>query len=131
MSLYLCILDGDDEVDGWVLGHYGDFGSFRDAIAESLGASGFPVLMQHSDCDGEWTPSDARRLKNELKEIGEAFKDLPAIRHSDAFEHTSEHWESASTLYDCFHNVDGENLFEALDALCTVAISRDKPILFQ
>jgi hypothetical protein len=131
MSLYLCIFDGDDEIDGWVLGHYSDFGRFRDVIAESLDASRFPVLMEHSDCDGEWTPSDARILKNELKEIGEAFLDLPAVRHSDAFEHTSEHWLLASTLFDCFHNVDGENLFEALDALCTVAINQDKPILFQ
>ena len=87
--------------------------------------------MQHSDCDGEWTPSDAQHLKAELAEIGQEFQDLPPIRHVDAFEHTKDRWITASSLYDCFHNVDGENLFEALAALCTAAIERDKPILFQ
>lgn len=131
MSLYLCIFDEDEEVDGWVFGHYSDFGRFRDVIAESVDASRFPILMQHSDCDGEWTPSDARRLKRELSEIGAAFQELPAVQHEDSFEHTKEYWTTASSLYDCFHNADGENLFEALKELCTTAIERDQSILFQ
>ncbi len=44
MSLYLTIFDGDEEVTGWVFGHYSDFEYFRDVIAARLasrGLSGF------------------------------------------------------------------------------------------
>jgi len=32
MSLYLTIFDGDEEVTGWVFGHYSDFEYFREAL---------------------------------------------------------------------------------------------------
>ena len=51
MSLYLTIFDGDEEVTGWVFGHYSDFEYFRDVIAAKLRAEDYPVLMTHSDCD--------------------------------------------------------------------------------
>jgi hypothetical protein len=37
----------------------------------------------------------------------------------------------ADSLYDCFHNVDGENLFEALLELCKVAKEHGRPITFE
>jgi hypothetical protein len=37
-------------------------------------------------------------------------------------------WEAH---YDCFHNVDGENIFEALMTLCDEAMRRKQPIVFQ
>jgi hypothetical protein len=39
------------------VGHYSDFGCFRDTIARHLDAAHLPTLMKHSDCDGEWTLS--------------------------------------------------------------------------
>ena len=59
------------------VGHYSDFGCFRDTIAAKLGARKYPTLMQHSDCDGEWTLAEISTLERELKEIGDRFKQLP------------------------------------------------------
>jgi len=131
MSLYLTIFDGDEEVTGWVFGHYSDFGCFRDVIAAKLCAEDYPTLMQHSDCDGEWTPQELRSLRSELGTIAKRFKGLPPETSKGAFEHTAEYRRSSQSLYDCFHNVDGENVFEALIALCEEGIKRNKPVLFQ
>jgi len=131
MSLYLTIFDGEEEVAGWVFGHYSDFGHLREVIATKLRAQDYPTLMTHSDCAGEWTPQELARLRLELQLIGERFKGLPAAELRGAFEHTAEFRRGANCLYDCFHNVDGENVFEALIALCDEGIRRGKPILFQ
>ncbi len=131
MSLYLCIFDGEEEVTGWVFGHYSDFGYFRDVISAKLEANDYPTLMQHSDCDGEWSPKELRRLRSELETIGEQLRRLPAEQPSGALEHTAKFRRGAKSLYDCFHNVDGENVFEALIALCDEGIARDRPVLFQ
>jgi hypothetical protein len=131
MSLYLCIFDGEDEVTGWVLGHYSDFGCFRDVITAKLGAGDYPTLMLHSDCDGEWSPQDLRTLRSELQAIAERFRRLPTETPSGAFEHTAGFRRDANSLYDCFHNVDGENLFEALIALCDEGIQKNRAVLFQ
>jgi immunity protein 70 of polymorphic toxin system len=131
MSLYLAIFDGDNEITGWVFGHYSDFGVFRDTIKEKLSAKQFPTLMNHPDCDGEWLASDLPKLKDELQLIAIQFKKLPPESPQKAFEHTAEFRKNASTLYDCFHNVDGENIFEALIALCDEGLRLNKSILFQ
>jgi len=131
MSLYLTIFDGDDEVTGWVFGHYSDFEYFRDVIAAKLRAEDYPVLMMHSDCDGEWTPTQLPQLRREPELIGERFKQLPAEQPQGANEHTPEFRRGAQSLYDCFHNIDGERVFEALIALCDKGIRCDRPILFQ
>lgn len=131
MSLYFTIFDGDEEVTGWVFGHYSDFYYFRDVVTAKLRADEYPTLMTHSDCDGEWTPQELPHLRREFQLIGERFKQLPAEKPQGAFEHTAEFRRGARTLYDCFHNIDGENVFEALIALCNEGIRRDRPILFQ
>lgn len=131
MSLYLTIFDGDEEVTGWVFGHYSDFGYFRDTIAEVLKKEDYPTLMQHSDCDGQWSPNELIKLRRELLAVGERFKKLPPRSIPKAFEHTVEYRAGAASLYDCFHNVDGENVFESLIVLCDEGIRRQRPILFQ
>ena len=131
MSLYLAIFDGDEDVCGWVFGHYSDFGCFRDIIAAKLNAKDYPILMMHTDCDGEWTFGELPALRHELESIATAFRRLPPEAPKNAFEHNVELWKSARSLYDCFHNVDGENVFEALVALCDEGIRRNKPIVFQ
>ncbi len=87
--------------------------------------------MNHSDSDGEWLASDLPKLKDELQLIANQFKKLQPESPQKAFEHTVEFRKNASTLYDCFHNVDGENIFEALIALCEEGIRLNKPILLQ
>jgi hypothetical protein len=93
MGLYLCIFsDGHDrkEIAGWQLGHYSDFGCFRDAIARHLGMAGFPILMEHSDCDGEWSVAQLPGLVVELETIAAIFRALPPEEPKGAFEHTVE-----------------------------------------
>ena len=119
-----------EEIAECDVGHYSDFVCFRDAIARHLVPEGFPILMEHSDCDGEWTLAEIPGLERELRWIGDAFRKLPPEEPEGAFEHTSEYRAGADSLYDCFHNVDGENLFEALLELCTIAQSHQRPITF-
>lgn len=45
MSLYLAIFEDDQERAGWVLGHYSDFGAFRDKVAEIADGGRYPILM--------------------------------------------------------------------------------------
>ena len=162
MGLYLCIVskdkdkdeDGDSEIAGWQLGRYSDFGCFRDIIARHLGTTDFPILMEHSDCDGEWSVAELPGLILELEEIGAKFRTLPPEEPETAFEHpagyrdagrifelerigpqapfahTAEYREGARSLYECFHNVDGENLFGALITLAREGIRAKRPISF-
>ena len=57
MGPYLCIFseDEEDELGACGVGHYSDFGYFRDTIARPMKADDFSVLMTHSDSGGEWT----------------------------------------------------------------------------
>ena len=130
MSLYLAIFDGDEEVAGWALGHYSDFGYFREVVDLRM-ADQCPTLMLHSDCDGEWTVQQLPVLRAELVAIGRAFQRLPAEQPVGAFGHTAEHRRGARSLLECFHNVDGENLIEAMIALCDEGLRRGLPILLQ
>jgi len=118
VSLYLGLFDGDTEVAGWCFGHYSDFGCFRDVVASVADQARYPVLMGSSDCDSHWSPQQQRDLIDELAELAEIFRSHPPRPLKEAFEHTEDLRSNAKTLYDCFHNVDGENVFEALTALC-------------
>jgi len=131
MSLYLAIFDDDDEVDGWVLGRYSDFGYFRDVVARYFTIDQLPTLLGHSDCDGEWSSSELPSLRHELLAVAERFRQLPPEPVVDAFDHTERFRHDTHCLADCFHNIDGERLIDALLALVDHAESLDLPILFQ
>jgi len=122
--------DDPEEVAMCDVGHYSDFGCFRDTIAEHLDAARFPTLMNHSDCDGEWRLDEIPVLERELRAIGGAFQKLPPEEPRDAFEHAAEYRIGAKSLYDCFHDVDGDNLFESLLRLCAAAREHRRPITF-
>ncbi len=137
MGLYLCIFDGDEEIDGVEVGKYADFGLLRDTVRNTLEAglagSRFPTLMLHSDCDGSWSPLEAASLERELHTISEEFKRLPAAPLPTG-------WQIAvaktfglvpANLADCFFDVDGEPLLERLSALCRRSMQLNLSILFQ
>ncbi|MGO6971319.1 Imm70 family immunity protein [Rhizobium leguminosarum] len=137
MGLYLCIFDGDDELDGVEVGSYADFGTFRTAVAthveEGVEGSRCPMLMLHSDCDGQWFLEEVVLLRAELATITERFMELPP-------EPLGGDWkpEVAKTfglypanLYDCFFDVDGEPLLDRLMGLAQLSVERNLPILFQ
>lgn len=138
MGLYLCIFDGDEEIDGVEIGAYSDFSRFRVSIANLLEdgqpGSKYPVLQNHSGADGEWSPNECYILIDELTEIAEAFKTLPPIK----FEEKS--WQDNAiksgrvipkNLYDSFFDVNKEPLIERLIDLCQKSQKHNLPILFQ
>jgi len=131
MSLYLTVFSEGREVDGWVFGHYSDFGYFRDLVESVADPNAAPVFMTQSDCDGQWNVEDLPCLAIELMELSLLFKTLPPHEPEGAFEHTAEFRADAQNLFECFHNADGTNIFEALVGLCDLGNSRNEPILFQ
>ena len=137
MGLYLCIFDGDEEVEGVEVGPYADFDKFRDCVVRELeggnAGSELPTLILHSDCDGEWSPSEAGKLEKELIEISGEFRRRPPIS-------ISSDWQKKvmkslglriGNLYDCFFDVDGEPLLQRLIHLSRLSQERNLPILFQ
>jgi hypothetical protein len=72
-----------------------------------------------------WSPNDIGPFGRQLQEIAAAFRELPA-----ALDGISEDGVGAESLYDCFRNASGENLFECLLELCAVAIEHERPIIF-
>jgi hypothetical protein len=137
MGLYLCVFDGDDELEGVEVGSYADFAFFRNSVTAILenGIEGkkYPTLIIHSDCDGEWSPAESKKLRAELADISERFRCEPAVEFSAAWQKQVAKLLGLkpSSLYDSFIDVDGEPLLERLTRLCAVAIESGKPILFQ
>ena len=137
MSLYLCVFDDDEEVDGVAVGRYSDFGNFRDWIAVTLenGRAGarFPTVMLHSDCDGEWTVDECRLLGAELEIIGEELRTHPPTGSLSDWQRSviARVGLEVKSLYDCFIDVDGVPLVERLLALARLAEGCGLAILFQ
>ena len=137
MSLYLCVFDDDEELDGVDIGAYSDFGDFRNTIMRELesGTAGsqFPALMLHSDCDGEWSVQDCEKLEQELEMISAEFKQrAPKPFFAEWQKNVAKQCGlHPGNLYDCFIDVDGEPLLERLLGLAKLARRRELPILFQ
>ena len=120
MSLYLCIFNDDEEVDGVDVGAYSDFAYFRKIIAEVLengqAGSRFPTLLLHSDCDGEWSVVDCSKLQKEFEIINVELKEYPP---EDFFSEWQQKVANQiglrpKNLCECFIDVDGESLLAAV-----------------
>jgi hypothetical protein len=137
MGLYLCVFDGDDEVDGVEVGSYADFDFFRSHVTERLengiAGSKCPTLVRHSDSDGEWSPAECEALRRELTTIAEAFQKISPVPFPSEWQREVARSLALvpESLYDSFIDVDGEPLLERLIRLCDVAVERAAPILFQ
>jgi hypothetical protein len=137
MGLYLCIFDGGEDVAGLDAAAYGDWALFINAVIAHVEGgqrgSRVPVLTLHSDCDGEWSPAECVELVRALDEIERIFRKLPPEPPRDGWraEVAKEEGLRFETLYDCFFDVDGENLIERLRGLAKLAQSLDRPIAFQ
>ena len=137
MGLYLCVFADNEEIEGVEVGGYSDFDFFRSAVTDLLeggqAGSRFPTFILHSDCDGEWGPSDCKKLLEELLSISREFKELPAVEFRPGWqkEVAKSFGLKPGTLFDCFIDVDGEPLLERMARLCEVAIQKELPILFQ
>lgn len=137
MGLYLCVFEGEQELDGVVVGTYVDFDVFRSAVVNRLenGVSGskYPTLILHSDCDGEWTAGQCVELEKELQAVAAAFQRLPPSDFNSEWQKGVAKLLGLQprNLYESFIDVDGEPLIERLLALCRLAQERGQPILFQ
>jgi hypothetical protein len=137
MSLYLCVFEGDCEVDGIDFGSYSDFNSFRSLIGQILehGNTGslFPTLMLHSDSDGQWTTDECRQLKFEINIISQMFKKMPPSGFLSPWQREVSRQQGLSpmSLFESLIDVDGEWLLERLSQLCDTAIRYSQPIIFQ
>jgi hypothetical protein len=112
MSLYLCIFEYDCEVHGIDMGSYSDFNAFRYRILDICKSYNIVdplnILMNHSDCSGEWTPIECKKLVNELGFI----KNLLEKSHHEDLKET--------LMY-----IDG------ILYLCHLSVRYNNPILFQ
>jgi len=137
MGLYLCIFDGDEEVDGVEVGHYSDFNRLRDYLARELEGrnrgSRFPTLMLHSDSDGEWSAADCARLVLELNAISAEMRGQPPVPFvSEWQQHVGRSVGLVpKNAFESFIDVDGQFVLERMLHLATVALDRGLPILFQ
>ena len=137
MGLYLCIFDGDEDVDGVEVGAYADYNALRDYVVRELEAGNagarFPTFVLHSDCDGEWSVVECQRLHGELAEIVEALKERPAIDFASEWPKrvSKSIGLQPKNAFESFIDVDGEFLLERLQSLAQNAIERRLPILFQ
>jgi hypothetical protein len=137
MGLYLVVFDGDEEIAGVEVGTYSDFGAFRDYIVDELEggrfASRFPTLMDHSDCDGEWSLADCKLLQRELSILKNELESKPPAAFSSEWQTKvarSIGLQPRSALHS-FIDVDGEPLVERMLYLDSVALKRELPIVFQ
>jgi hypothetical protein len=137
MGLYLCIFDGDEDVDGVEVGAYADYGALLDYVVRELEAgragSRFPTFVLHSDCDGEWSVSECQRLQGELAEIVADLKERPAIDFTSAWQKVAAKSVGLKpqNAFECFIDVDGEFLLDRLQSLVKNAVKRRLPIVFQ
>jgi hypothetical protein len=137
MGLYLCIFDGDEELEGVVAGPYENYDGFIDCVTRELeggrAGSKFPTLILHSDCDGEWSPGEAAALEKELVTISEAFRRRPPVPINSDWQRRVIERDGLqiNCLYDCFFDVSGWPLLEGLIGLARLSVQRNLPISFQ
>jgi hypothetical protein len=137
MSLYLCVFDNSQELDGVEVGPYADFNALRDYIVAELEGgrpgSRFPTLILHSDCDGEWSVPQCYALHQELAVAMAAMEDRPAVPFASVGQA-----EIAGSLglvprnaFESFIDVDGDFVLARLQELTEFALQHKLPVLFQ
>ena len=137
MGLYLCVFDGDEEIEGVEVGCYSDFNAFRESVIDVVergnAGSVCPVLVQQPDSDGEWSPDDARKLLDELSIIETAMGQQPATQFNSPWKNdvAKTFGIRPRNLLACFFDVDGEPLVARLRELARSSIETSSPILFQ
>lgn len=137
MGLYLCIFDGDDELDGVEIGHYSDFNALRSYITGELEGgtqgSAFPLLILHSDSDGEWAAQELAGLRKEMEEIIAEMKSRPSVPFMSDWQRkvAQSNGVVPGNAYESFVDVDGEFVLGRMYQLIRLAQDRALPILFQ
>jgi hypothetical protein len=137
MGLYLCVFEGNDELEGVEVGSYADFNFFRETVTQVVenGKPGAvcPLLYAHSDSDGEWTSQDAHYLLEEFSKIKNVMSQHPPIEFNSEWKKdvARVYGIRPQTLLDCFFDIDGELLVDRFEQLAQLSIATGNSILFQ
>ena len=137
MGLYLCIFDGDVEIDGVEVGSYADFNFFRDTVAASVEngerGSRCPILLNHHDSDGEWSPREAEQLIDEFDLIKTVLMTKASVEFNSLWKKkvALACGLKPKNLLDCFFDIDGEPLLDRLRRLAEKSVQKKSSILFQ
>ena len=138
MGLYLCVFDeGGEDICGVEVGLYKYFAEFRQKVAIFVDDNRFtnkmPTLLQHLDCDGNWSVSDCKILINELMEIKAVFQQEPPLKEIQNLKENIFKFYGIvpKNLFECFVDTDCEFLIDRLLELCNCAIKENRPIQFQ
>lgn len=113
MGLYLCVFDGEEELDGVEVGHYADFNGLRSYVSGKLegGSQGtkFPLFMLHADSDGEWDVDELPGRKEEIGVIADQMKSRPRVPFISEWQRKVAHTNglAPSNAYESFVDVDG------------------------
>ena len=137
MGLYLCVFEGDEDVDGVEVGPYADFNALRDHIVRHLeggrAGSRFPTFILHSDSDGEWSLAECSALREELAMISAELMARPAVEMASDWQKSLARSIGLvpRNAFESFIDVDGEPLIQRLQELVDGALRRGRPITFQ
>ena len=77
----------------------------------------------------QYSMDDIAPTGRKLREIAAEFHKLPSDGSRARQSGTPDGPVAGGSLYDCFRNANGENLFECLLKLCAIAIERGRPII--
>lgn len=124
------LFEGDRHVTGWCLGTFGDLGVVVETVLDLEGDHPHLAAM---DASTTWSPSIAENVLMELQDVSARLSQRPPIDFAfrdDAFSHVAQHRSTATNALECFHNVDGEPLFDALAALCRRSAHDCLPVCF-
>ena len=84
---------------------YGGFGGVRTAIAEAIDGVldvDLAILLSHSDCDGELTSKECKRIYKRLKDIEPEFEVDYHQEFYDAFRRMLKWcWKNKRTMHFC------------------------------
>ncbi|GGD12836.1 Imm70 family immunity protein [Halopseudomonas salina] len=131
MSLYLAVFTQDDEeIDGFQVGTYHDYGKFIDSIKENVDPKNCKLLINHHDSDGYWTPQECENLIEELTYIKKVLAKLPPQKIEYDWSRQTP-YEPGNNLNASLQNIDGEPMTDALVSLCQVAVENNAKLYFQ
>jgi hypothetical protein len=105
-DLYVFASDFDDtsepeELAECDIGDFCDLAFFRGSIDSHLGAGRYPTLMRVLESDTRFPASEVRALEREIREIADAFRELPSVRMKLAFERVAEAHTVAGSRCKC------------------------------
>jgi hypothetical protein len=78
----------------------------------------------------EWSAAEIGWIEREVGEIAAVFHELSTDEPAPAAEHATATDAAAGSLYDCFQDANGVNLFDSLFELCVTARGHQRPVSF-